>query len=130
GGGWREGHGGGGDLRFEAPRVRWDILDAFRDAANEAGIAPIADFNTGDNEGSCVFHVNQKRGRRWSAARGFLKPVLGRPNLRLETQCLVEGLVFDGTRAAGVRFRQVGTARSARCRREVILAPSSLPSIP
>jgi choline dehydrogenase-like flavoprotein len=81
--------------------VRWDILDAFRAAASEAGIKPIPDFNTGDNEGSCVFHVNQKRGRRWSAARGFLKPVLGRPNLRLETQCLVEGIVFDGKRAAG-----------------------------
>ena len=57
---------------------------------SEAGIKPIDDFNTGDNEGSALFHVNQKRGRRWSAARGFLKPVLGRPNLRLETGCLVE----------------------------------------
>ena len=79
-------HAVGGEWRIEAPRVRWDILDAFRDAASEAGIKPIPDFNTGDNEGSCVFHVNQKRGRRWSAARGFLKPVLGRPNLRLETE--------------------------------------------
>ena len=111
----------GGELRIEAPRVRWDILDAFRDAAKEAGVAPIADFNTGDNEGSCVFHVNQKRGRRWSAARGFLKPVLGRPNLRLETQCLVKGLIFDGKRAVGVRWRQNGATRSARCRGEVVL---------
>jgi choline dehydrogenase-like flavoprotein len=59
--------------------VRWDILDAIRDAAEAAGIAKIDDFNTGDNEGSSYFQVNQKRGRRWSAARGFLKPVLGRP---------------------------------------------------
>jgi choline dehydrogenase-like flavoprotein len=124
-----EAHAVGGELRIEAPRVRWDILDAFRDAANEAGIAPIADFNTGDNEGSCVFHVNQKRGRRWSAARGFLKPVLGRPNLRLETQCLVEGLVFDGKRAVGVRWRQNGAARSARCRGEVVLAAGAIGSI-
>ena len=63
----------------------------YRDAAAQAGIKKIDDFNTGDNEGSCYFHVNQKRGRRWSAARGFLKPVLDRPNLRLETGCLVEG---------------------------------------
>jgi choline dehydrogenase len=124
-----EAHAVGGELRIEAPRVRWDILDAFRDAAKEAGIAPIADFNTGDNEGSCVFHVNQKRGRRWSAARGFLKPVLGRPNLRLETQCLVEGLVFDGKRAAGVRWRQNGATRSARCRGEVVLAAGAIGSI-
>jgi choline dehydrogenase len=124
-----EAHAVGGELRIEAPRVRWDILDAFRDAAKEAGIAPIADFNTGDNEGSCVFHVNQKRGRRWSAARGFLKPVLGRSNLQLETQCLVEGLVFDGKRAVGVRWRQNGATRSARCRGEVVLTAGAIGSI-
>jgi choline dehydrogenase len=124
-----EAHAVGGELRIEAPRVRWDILDAFRDAAKEAGVAPIADFNTGDNEGSCVFHVNQKRGRRWSAARGFLKPVLGRSNLRLETQCLVEGLIFDGKRAVGVRWRQNGATRSARCRGEVVLAAGAIGSI-
>ena len=124
-----EAHAAGGELRIEAPRVRWDILDDFRDAAEEAGIKPIPDFNTGDNEGSCVFHVNQKRGRRWSAARGFLKPVLGRPNLRLETRCLVEGIAFEGKRAAGVRWRQDGAARSARCRGEVILAAGSIGSI-
>jgi choline dehydrogenase-like flavoprotein len=122
-------HAIGGEWRIEAPRVRWDILDAFRDAASEAGIKPIADFNTGDNEGSCVFHVNQKRGRRWSAARGFLKPILGRPNLRLETHCLVEGLVFEGKRAAGVRWRQNGVARSASCRGEMVLAAGAIGSI-
>src|SRR4030088_1220892 len=80
-------HAVGGEWRIEAPRVRWDILDAFRDAASEAGI----------------------------------KPMLGRPNLRLETNCLVEAIVFDGKRAAGVRWRQNGAATSARCRGEVIL---------
>ncbi|MEA2948271.1 MAG: choline dehydrogenase, partial [Alphaproteobacteria bacterium] len=124
-----EAHAAGGEWRIEAPRVRWDILDDFRNAAAQAGIKPIPDFNTGDNEGSCVFHVNQKRGRRWSAARGFLKPVLYRPNLRLETQCLVEGVVLDGKRAAGVRWRQDGVARSARCRGEVILAAGSIGSV-
>ncbi len=122
-------HAAGGEWRIEAPRVRWDLLDAFRDAAEQAGIKPIADFNTGDNEGSCVFHVNQKRGRRWSAARGFLKPVLGRRNLRLETGCLVEGITFEGKRAVGVRWRQNYGARAARCRGEVILAAGSIGSI-
>jgi len=119
-------HGVGGELRIEAPRVRWDILDDFRDAAAQAGIAAIPDFNCGDNEGSCAFHVNQKRGRRWSAARGFLKPVLGRQNLRLEIHCLVEAVLFDGTRATGVRWRQDGVVRSARCRGEVILAAGAI----
>ncbi len=122
-------HAIGGELRIEAPRVHWAILDDFCAAAQQAGIAPIPDFNAGDNEGSCAFHVNQKRGRRWSAARGFLKPVLKRPNLRLETGCLVEGIVFEGKRAAGVRWRQNGEAKSARCRGEVILAAGSIGSI-
>ena len=56
--------------------VRWELLEVVRKAAEQIGIPPIPDFNTGDNEGSCYFHVNQKRGRRWSAARAFLKPAL------------------------------------------------------
>jgi len=122
-------HAIGGELRVEPPRVRWDLLDAFCAAAEQAGIKPIADFNAGDNEGSCAFHVNQKRGRRWSAATAFLKPVLHRSNLRLETGCLVEGVAFDGKRAAGVRWRQGSHQRSARCRGEVILAAGSIGSV-
>jgi choline dehydrogenase-like flavoprotein len=122
-------HAVGGEWRIEHPRVRWDLLDAFRHAAEQAGIKRIDDFNTGDNEGSCAYHVNQKFGRRWSAARGFLKPVLSRPNLRLETGCLVERVEFDGRRATGVRFKQNGDSRIARCRGEVILAAGSIGSI-
>ena len=123
-----EHHGVGGEWRVEFPRIRWDIIDVWREAAAQYGIAPVQDFNTGDNEGSCYFHVNQKRGRRWSAARGFLKPILRRQNLRLETGCLVEGLLFDGKRAAGVRWRQDGVARSARCRGEIVMAAGSIGS--
>jgi choline dehydrogenase-like flavoprotein len=122
-------HAVGGEWRIEEPRVSWKLLQDFREAAAQAGIKPIPDFNTGDNEGSCYFHVNQKFGRRWSAARGFLKPVLHRQNLRLETRCLVEKVLFEGTRAAGVRWRQNGATFSARCRGEVILAAGSLGSV-
>jgi choline dehydrogenase len=121
-------HAIGGEWHIEAPRVRWDLLDAFRAAAEQAGIKSIADFNCGDNEGCCAFHVNQRRGRRVSAARAFLKPVLNRANLRLETGCLVEGLTFQGRRAVGVRWRQAGALRSARCRGEVVLAAGSIGS--
>ena len=123
-----EHHAVGGEWRVEFPRLRWDILDAWRAAAAQYGIKPIADFNTGDNEGSCYFHVNQKRGWRWSAARGFLKPVLKRQNLRLETGCLVEGLIFEGRRAVGVCFRQGGVSLMARCRGEIIMAAGSIGS--
>jgi choline dehydrogenase len=123
-----EAHGVGGEWRIDAPRVRWDILDAFRAAAAQAGIKSIPDFNTGDNEGACAFHVNQKRGRRWSAASAFLKPARKRQNLRLETRCLVEAIALEGRRATGVRWRRNGTAQSARCRGEVILAAGSIGS--
>jgi len=121
-------HAIGGEWPIAAPRARWDLLDAFRAAAEQAGIKSIPDFNCGDNEGICAFHVNQKRGRRVSTARAFLKPVLHRGNLRLETGCLAEGLVFDGNRVAGVRWRQNGSTRTARCRGEVILTAGSIGS--
>jgi choline dehydrogenase-like flavoprotein len=127
-----EHHAVGGEWRIEYPRLRWDIIDVWREAAAQYGIPKSDDFNTGDNEGSCYFHVNQKRGRRWSSARGFLKPVLHRQNLRLETGCLVEGLVIenksDSLRATGVRYRQNSEAKTARCRGEVILSAGAIGS--
>jgi choline dehydrogenase-like flavoprotein len=127
-GGPSEAHGVGGECRVERQRVRWDILDTFRAAAAQAGIAPIDDFNSGDNEGSAPYHVTQVRGRRWSAARGFLKPALRRPNLRLETGCLVEAVEFADRRAVGVRWRQDGMLRRARCRGEVVLSAGAIGS--
>src|SRR5580693_7446489 len=121
-------HGVGGGWRIEAPRLSWAALDAVAAAAEEMGIRKISDFNTGDNEGVGYFHVNQKRGRRWSSARGFLKPALKRPNLRLLTDCLVEGVILDGRRAAGVRWRRNGRPEEARCRGEVVLAAGSIGS--
>jgi choline dehydrogenase-like flavoprotein len=123
-----EHHAAGGEWRVEYPRLSWEILDAFRDAANQYGIPTVVDFNTGDNEGICYFHVNQKRGRRWSAARGFLKPILHRQNLQLETGCLVEGCELTGRRVTGVRWLQNGEQRAARARGEVILAAGSIGS--
>jgi choline dehydrogenase len=122
-------HRSDGELSVEAPRVRWDILDAIADAAAEIGIPKTPDFNTGDNTGSCYFHVNQKRGRRWSAARGFLKPVLGRSNLRLETDVAVEKVLFDGKRASGVRFRRGNEMVEARAKGEVILCAGAIGSV-
>jgi choline dehydrogenase-like flavoprotein len=119
-------HGVGGEWRIERPRIAWPILDAVRDAAAEVGIAKVDDFNRGDNEGSAYFDVNQRRGRRWSAARGFLKPILNRPNLRVVTGAHVERLVFEGRRAVGVRYRAGGIGREARARGEIVLAAGAI----
>jgi choline dehydrogenase-like flavoprotein len=124
-----EHHGVGGGWRIEAPRLSWTVLDAVGEAAQEMGIRKIPDFNTGDNEGVSYFHVNQKRGRRWSSARGFLKPALSRPNLRLETKVLVDRLIVENGRAVGVRFSRDGETFEARTRGEVILSSGAIGSV-
>ncbi|MDB5513107.1 MAG: hypothetical protein JWR08_2590 [Enterovirga sp.] len=121
-------HRSGGEWRVEHPRLRWDLLDAIRDAAAEAGIPKIPDFNTGDNEGSSYFQVNQKRGRRWSAARGFLRPVLKRPNLRLETGVHVERVEIEGGRATAVVFSRGGETFRANAAGEVVLSAGAIGS--
>jgi choline dehydrogenase len=128
-------HGGGGDLhseggewRVERPRISWPILDAVRDAGAEIGIPKVDDFNRGDNEGSDYFEVNQRRGRRWSAAAGFLKPVLSRPNLRVVDRAHAERILFDGRRAVGLRYSRGGVSNEARARGEVLLAAGAIGS--
>jgi choline dehydrogenase-like flavoprotein len=121
-----EHHGTAGGFRVEAPRVTWRVLDAVRDAAVQLGVPAIDDFNCGDNEGVSYFHVNQKRGRRWSAARGFLKPVLARENLRLETQVLVERLMIENRRARGVQFTRGGETIEAHCNGAVIVCAGAI----
>ncbi|MDP2804293.1 MAG: GMC family oxidoreductase N-terminal domain-containing protein [Phreatobacter sp.] len=124
-----EHHGTGGNWRVEAPRVRWDLLDKVREAAVQMGVRPLDDFNTGDNEGTAYFHVNQKKGLRWSAARGFIKPVIdGRDNLDLLSGVLVEKVIVENGRATGVQFRQGGESIIARCRGEVVLTAGSIGS--
>ncbi len=122
-------HGAGGGWRIEAPRLSWTILDAVREAAAEMGVRKTPDFNTGDNEGVGYFHVNQKRGRRWSSARGFLKPALNRPNLRLETNVLTDRLIVENGRAVGVQFTQNGETLEARTKGEVIMCAGSIGSV-
>lgn len=123
-----EHHGATGEWRVEQARLKWDVLDAVAKAAVEMGVPPTPDFNTGNNEGVGYFHVNQKRGVRWSSARGFLKPVLNRPNLRLETHVLVEKVLVENGRAVGVRFRRDGRIFEARAKGEVILSAGSIGS--
>ncbi len=107
-----EHHGEGGEWRVEHPRMRWAVLEAFAQAADAAGIPHVADFNTGDNTGVGYFQVNQKAGRRWSAASAFLKPALKRPNLRLETHAMVEHVVMQNGRAVGVAWSR-GSAKDS-----------------
>ncbi|WP_165185778.1 GMC family oxidoreductase [Caulobacter soli] len=121
-------HRAGGEYRVEHPRVRWDILDAIRQAGEQAGVPAIDDFNGGDNFGSSYFQVNQRAGRRWSTASAFLKPVLARGNLRLETGVEVERIVLDGRRVTGLRAVRGGQVLTARITGELILAAGAIGS--
>lgn len=123
-----EHHRSGGEYRVEHPRVRWDILDAIRRAGEEAGVPAIEDFNGGDNTGSSYFQVNQRAGRRWSTASAFLKPVLARGNLRLETGVEVQEIVLDGQRVTGLRAVRGGQVLTARVAGELILAAGAIGS--
>ncbi len=119
-------HGAGGAWRVDSPRVRWDLLDAFRNAACEAGIPSTEDFNRGDNEGCGYFHVNQKNGRRLSAAHAFLKPALGRKNLTLITGALADRVIFADGAARGLVIRRDGEETTLFARREMILSAGAV----
>jgi choline dehydrogenase len=121
-------HARGGEWRIEQPRIRWEILDAFREAAAEAGIPKVDDFNRGNNEGCGYFHVNQKTGVRWNTSKGFLRPVRHRRNLEVETHAVVQRLLLDGKRVTGLVVRQHGQERAIRVGREVILAAGAIGS--
>jgi choline dehydrogenase len=122
-------YGAGGEMRVEDPRVHWEILDAWREAAAEHGIAPVKVFNRGDNSGCAYFQMNQKRGRRWSAVDAFLRPVLKRPNLTVATDALVQRIRFDGRRATGIEYTRGGEAHFAEATQETVLATGSIGSV-
>jgi choline dehydrogenase len=123
-----DGYGAGGELRVEDPRVRWDIIDAWREAAAECGIPPIRVFNNGDNFGCAYFQMNQKRGRRWSATNAFLRPAMHRANLSVMTQAAVLGIKMQDREAKGVEFLHRGSRFFVEAAKETILAAGAIGS--
>jgi choline dehydrogenase len=126
-------HGAGGEWRVERQRLSWDILDAFRDAAEQVGIPKTDDFNRGDNDGCGYFEVNQKKGLRWNTAQAFLKPTHGRKGkLDIMTGCHVKRLRIQsgegGMVCTGVEFTGGGTEWFAEAARETISTAGSVGS--
>ena len=104
--------GAGGEWRVEKQRLRWDVLDAFAQAATQAGIAATDDFNRGNNEGVGYFEVNQRAGWRWNTAKAFLRPACyARPNFELWTSAQVSSLVLEPNNNA----QEAGATRPLRC---------------
>ncbi len=130
-GGANQWHGAGGPWRVEKQRLKWKILEAFHEAAQQAGIPATDDFNRGNNEGVGYFEVNQKRGVRWNASKAFLRPALSRPNLTIVTDAHVHRLAIEDKRCTGIEYRRGNNdARRfiARARCEVIVAAGAVNS--
>ncbi len=125
-------HGSGGELRVEERRVNWEILDVWREAAAQTGIPKIKEFNTGDNFGNAYFQMNQRAGKRWSAARAFLDTAQRRPNLTVMTEAMVQKLALEktdkGLVATGVHMHHKGHAQLVTARKEVLLAAGAVGS--
>ena len=131
-------HGNGqrgstGEWRIEKQRLRWDVLDAFALAAQEAGLPASSDFNTGDNEGVGYFEVNQKAGWRWNASKAFLRPIAQRPNLTVWTETRVKKLTLareagGALRCTGAELLRGGQNVTVSCARELVLSAGSVNS--
>ncbi len=120
-------HGTDGEMRVEEQRLNWPILNAVREAAEEIGIRPTSDFNSGDNEGAGYFPVTQHQGIRWNARKAFLEPVKKRSNLRIETYSQVKRLLFVGKRVTGIEYSRNGIETRVKAH-EVVLAAGAIGS--
>ena len=126
--------GSTGEWRVEKQRLRWDVLDAFAQAAQQAGIPATDDFNRGCNEGVGYFEVNQKSGWRWNTAKAFLRPACdGRANCTVWTSSQATKLLIatqaDGSkRCTGVQVWNGKAMVTAHATREVVLSAGAINS--
>ena len=115
-------HGAGGPLPVSDWRHHDPLSEAFVKAAAEVGIPTNPDFNGAAQEGAGFFQTTTRRGRRASTARSYLRPAMQRGNLHVETEAQAQRLLFEGRRATGVVYKQNGIERTARARKETIVA--------
>jgi choline dehydrogenase len=121
-------HGAAGPLSVEDLRSRNPLTDTFVAAGVHTGLPLNADFNGAQQEGVGLYQVTQRAGRRCSAAVAYLDPIRARPNLRIETHCLVERVLLEHGRAVGVAYGRRGTGHIVRCEGEVLLCAGAVNS--
>ena len=121
-------HGSDGPLRVSDIGAKHELIEAFIDGAGQTGVPRTDDFNGARQEGAGYFQLNTWKGWRCSTATAYLDPAKKRPNLRIETDAHATRIVFEGRRAAGVRWSQGGESKTAHCRAEVLLAAGALQS--
>ena len=124
-------HGGDGPLKVSDIGAQHELIEAFIAGAQQIGPSSVRrtdDFNGAAQEGAGYYQLTTHKGWRVSTAKAYLTPARGRANLRIETGAFAAGLIMDGTRAVGVRYRQGGVMKQARCRAELLLAAGSIQS--
>ncbi len=121
-------HGGDGPLKVSDIAAKHELIEAFIAGAQQIGVPRTDDFNGAVQEGAGYFQLNTHKGWRCSTAQAYLKPARKRPNLCIETDAFAVGLVLDGRRAKGVRYRQGGVMKEARVGAEVLLSAGSIQS--
>jgi choline dehydrogenase len=127
-GGEDELRGRDGPLKVSGPTYRSALMDAVIEAAKQAGIPENPDYNGRDQEGVGYFQLSIRNGLRCSAAVAYLRPARRRPNLVVRTGALTTGLIVEGKRVTGVRYRQEGIATSVEARAEVVLCAGAIGS--
>ncbi len=121
-------HGGDGPLKVSDIGAKDELIEAFIDGAKQIGVKRTDDFNGADQEGAGYYQLTTDKGWRVSTAKAYLAPARRRTNLCVETDAFAAGLIMDGTRAVGVRYRQGGVIKEVRCTAEVLLSAGSLQS--
>ena len=122
-------HGGDGPLKVSDIGAKHELIEAFIGGAEQVGVPRTDDFNGATQEGAGYFQLNTHNGLRCSTAKAYLTPaVKARPNLRIETEAFAAGLVLEGRRAVGVRYRQGGQMKTARAQAEVLLSAGAIQS--
>ncbi|MCA0433405.1 MAG: GMC family oxidoreductase N-terminal domain-containing protein [Proteobacteria bacterium] len=121
-------HGKGGPIGVSQPRALLPIVEAFIEAAEQAGIPRCNDLSGATPEGMGVYQVTQRNGRRSSAVTGYLKPALSRPNLTVVMKALTKRVVVEQGRAIGVEIIENGRPRAIRATAEVIVSSGAIGS--
>jgi choline dehydrogenase len=134
-GGANQWHGKGGEWTVSKQRLRWPIMDAFKEAAVEAGIPASDDFNQGDNFGVGYFDVSQRKGWRLNTSKAFLHDAVKRHNLTVVTEAIVDKLLINASKknCYGVQYIKDGKTTEVLCditnQGEVILSAGSIGSV-
>jgi len=115
-------HGIGGPLRVSDQPHRSELADRVVEAAIQAGLPPIEDFNDGRQEGAGYFQSTTGRRRRWSTATAYLRPARNRANLVVRPNAHATRILIEHGRTAGVAYVCDGATRTARATGEVIVS--------